>query len=78
MGKADALSQMTGLETEVNHNKDIVLLKPELFVNALQMGNPEDELLNKIQKSSHLVKETVQKATNKGDKEWTGEDSIFY
>ena len=48
MGKADALSRMTGLETGVNDNKDIILLKPELFVQALQMGNPEDELLNEI------------------------------
>ena len=48
MGKADALSWMTGLKTGVNDNKDIILLKPELFVQALQMGNPEDELLNEI------------------------------
>ena len=78
MGKADALSRMTGLETGVNDNKDIILLKPELFVQALQMGNPEDELLSEIRKGSHLVEETVQKAMNKGDKEWMEEDSIFY
>ena len=48
MGKADALSRMTGLETGVNDNKDIILLKPELFVQALQMGKPEDKLLNEI------------------------------
>ena len=32
MGKADALSRMTGLETGVNDNKDIILLKPEFFI----------------------------------------------
>ena len=32
MGKADALSRITGLETGVNDNKDIILLKPEFFI----------------------------------------------
>ena len=32
MGKADALSRMTGLEMGVNDNKDIILLKPEFFI----------------------------------------------
>ena len=35
MGKADALSRMTGIETGVNDNKDIILLKPEFFIQAL-------------------------------------------
>jgi RNase H-like domain found in reverse transcriptase len=55
MGKADALSQIIGLETGVNDNKDIVLLKPELFIQALQLGYPKDNLINEIQKNIQTV-----------------------
>ena len=48
MGKANALSRMTGLETGVNDNKDIILLKLEVFIQALQLGNLEDMLLDEI------------------------------
>ena len=50
MGKADALSRMTGLETGVNDNEDVVLLKPEYFISNLVIENPEDEVLNLIRK----------------------------
>ena len=46
MGKADALSRMTGLEMGVNDNKDVILLKPEFFINQLQ-ENSEDDCLDK-------------------------------
>ena len=35
MGKADALSRMTGLETGVNDNNNVILLKPEFFIQWL-------------------------------------------
>ena len=47
MGKADALSRMTGLETGVNDNKDIILLKPEFFIRQLH-DTPESEIVEWI------------------------------
>ena len=51
MGKADALSRMTGLETGVNDNKDIILLKPEFFIQQLH-DTPEMEIIEWIKKLS--------------------------
>src|SRR5580698_4993994 len=42
MGKADALSRMTGLETGANDNEDIIVLKPEYFILNLVIEYPED------------------------------------
>ena len=50
MGKADALSRMTGLEMGVNDNEDIVVLKLEYFISNLVIEYPEDEVLNLIKK----------------------------
>ena len=47
MGKADALSRMTGLETGVNDNKDIILLIPEFFIQQLH-DTPERTGLMKL------------------------------
>ena len=45
MGKADALSRMTGFETGINDNKDLVLLKPEHFIRNLRSHYPEEDLV---------------------------------
>ena len=78
MDKADALSWMTGLETGVNDNKDIVLLKPEFFIQALRLGNPEDRLIDEIQKNVQTVDAHVTDMLKAGDKDWTFEDDMFY
>ena len=50
MGKADALSRMTGLEKGENDNANVVLLKPEFFIANMAVENPEDRILNDIKK----------------------------
>ena len=48
MGKADALSRMTDLKTGVNDNKDIILLKPDLFLQSLTLAlatHPADDIM---------------------------------
>ena len=71
MGKADALSRMTGLETGVNDNKDIILLKPEFFIRQLH-DNPESEIVEWIKKSRNVDK-TVVEALNSKTKDWVNE-----
>ena len=71
MGKADALSRMTGLETGVNDNKDIILLKPEFFIRQLH-DNPESEIVEWIKKSKNVDK-TVIEALNSKTKDWVNE-----
>ena len=71
MGKADALSRMTGLETGVNDNKDIILLKPEFFIRQLH-DNPESEIVEWIKKSRNVNK-TVIEALNSKTKDWVNE-----
>ena len=71
MGKADALSRMTGLETGVNDNKDIILLKPEFFIRQLH-DNPESEIVEWIKKSRNVNK-TVVEALNSKTKDWVNE-----
>ena len=55
MGKADALSRMTGLETGENDNKDIVLLKPELFSLLQSLEFPEDDIIREIKKHEKAI-----------------------
>jgi hypothetical protein len=78
MGKADILSRMTGLETGVNDNKDIVLLKPELFVQNVQVETPSEGILQDIRVNSHLRDKLVEDALEAKDKDWTLDDGILY
>ena len=71
MGKADALSRMTGLETGVNDNKDIILLKPEFFIWQLH-DTPESEIVDWIKKSRNVDK-TIVEALNSKTKDWVNE-----
>ena len=50
MGKANALSRMTGLEKGENDNENIILLKPEIFISNVVLENPEDNILSMIKK----------------------------
>ena len=51
MGKADAMSRMTGLETGENDNSDMVLLKPDIFISLLHIiDTPEKHIIDKIRK----------------------------
>lgn len=70
MGKANALSRMTGLETGVNNNEDIVMLKPEYFILNLVIENPEDDILNLIKKWKLNMDTYVQTRLNTKDKDW--------
>lgn len=72
MGKADALSRMTNLETGVNDNENLVLLKPEMFVRTLT-EEPETEIIEKIKKYISNVDKSVVDALNAKDKSWTNE-----
>ena len=65
MGKADALSRMTGLETGVNDNKDIILLKPDLFVRSLNLfltTHPGDDITVSLSHYRHMQDKGVQLA----------------
>ena len=74
MGKADTLSRMTNLETGVNDNKDIIVLKPELFINTIREAeSPEDPIINKIIKYVNNMDKSVVEALNSKDKEWVNE-----
>ena len=77
MGKADALSRMTGLEMGENDNKDIVLLKPEFFICSIELEYPENELLEKIKQNKNIEKE-IKNALNAGHKDWKEENGIIY
>lgn len=70
MGKADALSRMTGLETGVNDNEDIVMLKPEYFISNLVIENPEDDVLNLIKRQKSNMDTYIQTRLNAKDKDW--------
>lgn len=70
MGKADALSRMTGLETGVNDNEDIVMLKPEYFISNLVIENPEDDVLNLIKRRKSNMDTYVRTRLNAKDKDW--------
>ena len=74
MGKADALSRMTGLETGVNDNNDVTLLKPEFFIRQLSQ-EPEDDIINRIKKGVNNVDKSVTKALTDKDTEWTKGDN---
>ena len=74
MGKADTLSRMTNLETGVNDNKDIIVLKPELFIKAIrETESPEDPIIDKIIKYVNNMDKSVVGALNSKDKEWINE-----
>ena len=74
MGKADALSRMTNLETGVNDNKDIIVLKPKLFINNIcETKSPEDPIINKIIKYANNMDKSVVEALNGKDKYWVNE-----
>ena len=77
MGKADVLSRMTGLETGENDNANQTLLKTELFLSALDLEMPEDELLQQI-KQRYGQRETVVKNALESKKEdWLESDKII-
>ena len=50
MGKADALSRMTGLEKGGNDNKNVILLKPKIFISNVVLKNPKDNILSMIKR----------------------------
>ncbi|KAF8828867.1 hypothetical protein HHX47_DHR3000770 [Lentinula edodes] len=72
MGKADALSRMSGLEKGENDNTNVTLLKPEFFIFQItdQTSAPEDDLLNLIQRKKNQRDKLVQVALGSKDKEW--------
>ena len=61
MGKADALSRMTGLEMGVNDNKNIILLKQDLFVsiNTTEYESEDDRIIQWIKKQVKNVDKVV-------------------
>ena len=52
MRKADMLLRRAEHETEQEDNKNIVLLKPEVFIQAMELGEkePKKEIIKKIKK----------------------------
>lgn len=72
MGKANALSRMTNLKAGVNDNKNITLLKPNLFINSLTQ-HPEDKILNKIRKYVNNINKSAVDALAAKDKDWVNE-----
>ena len=70
MGKANALSRMTGLEMGEKDNKNVTLLKPELFISSLMIENPKDEVLNLIRKQKTNINRYVQLHLKAKDKDW--------
>jgi hypothetical protein len=70
MGKADALSRMTGLEKGENDNANVVLLKPEFFIANMIVENPEDRILNDIKKQKQNMDTYVRKRLDAKDKDW--------
>ncbi|KAF8829214.1 hypothetical protein HHX47_DHR3000714 [Lentinula edodes] len=72
MGKADALSRMSGLEKGENDNTDVTLLKPEFFISQVtdQTSAPEDDLHNLIRRKKNQRDKLVQVALESKDKEW--------
>ena len=69
MGKADTLSRMTGLETGVNDNQYVTLLKPEFFINQI-FGNPEDDIIKRIKNAIGNVDKSVTQALISKDNDW--------
>ena len=69
MGKADALSRMTGFETGINDNKDITLLKPEHFIRNLRSHYPEEDLVKEIRENAHLRDPQIVKAMKEKNSE---------
>ena len=80
MGKADALSRRAGHERGVMDNKDVVLLKPEFFIQAIELGEeePRGDIFEKIKKRKTHKDRYVVVALEKGEKEWREEDGVIY
>ena len=77
MGKADALSRMTGLETGEKDNENVTLLKPEYFISNLVIESPEDEIIDLIKKQKINMDKYVQTRLDLKDQDWTKEDDII-
>ena len=78
MGKADALSRMTGLEKGEKDNENLVLLKPELFVGSISLENPEDCLLSDIRKRRKNLDRYVEQALRDKTDQWVeSEDGLI-
>src|SRR5215469_6394837 len=77
MGKADVLSRMSGLETGENDNANQILLKPEVFLSALNLEAPEDEIIQKIRKRYHQREQVVRTALETQKADWTEQDKVI-
>ena len=81
MGKADALSRMTGLDRGEKDNENVTLLKPELFISRIHFSlnthtvdTPEDIILTKIKQRKANKDKYVQVALEKKEKDWEETD----
>ena len=71
MGKSDLLSRRAGHERGENDNVDIILLKDELFINALTADTIDVDLLQKIKKAMRQGKDrVVMKALAAKETDW--------
>lgn len=60
---------MTNLEMGANNDENIILLKPDLFINSLTK-DLEDEIFDKIKKYVNNVNKPVMDALFAKDKDW--------
>jgi len=57
-------------------NKDIIVLKPEHFINNIrETESPEDPIIDKIRKYVNNMDKSVVEALNSKDKDWVNEHS---
>ena len=77
MTKADLLSRRAGHERGENDNTDLVLLKPEWFVNELKTAIEADEveLLQRIKRATKNRDRRVVKALQNEEKDWAEDET---
>ena len=77
MKKADLLTRRADFQAGRQDNSDIVLLKEDVFMRAIQVEPIASNLVKRIRDRRNHLDRAVQQVLDKGTSDWTNQDGVI-
>ena len=78
MRLADILSRLSEHVDGKEDNKDVVLLDPKLFVDAVKLVTLDEDILSRVRAKVGLLEDLVMKGLATGSPEWGKDGDLVY
>ena len=78
MRQADILSHLSEYVDGKEDNKDIILLDPKLFVNAMELVTLDEDILSRARAKMELLEDLVMRGLAIASSEWEKDGDLVY